>query len=87
MSDPSFLLTVEDLQSLTGYKRKDGQTGWLRERGWVFETDRKGAPVVSRAYAEWRLGLPVDKELRNPPRRVEPNFSALIERRKSKRAK
>jgi hypothetical protein len=50
------LLSRDELIALTGCKRRSGVLAWLRERGWVHETNANGWPVVSAAYAESRLG-------------------------------
>jgi hypothetical protein len=49
-------LTPDQVFELTGYKRSGDQMRWLRDHGWVFVLNAAGRPVISRAYAERRLG-------------------------------
>ena len=49
-------LTDEELAQLTGRERSDCQRRWLTQNGWKFAVNLNGRPVVSRAYAEFRLG-------------------------------
>jgi len=62
-------LTPDEVLILTGYQRHADQRRWLSDRGWAFEGNAAGRPVVSRAYAEQRLGV-VSKE-------IMPDFSSL----------
>jgi hypothetical protein len=41
---------------LTGGRRRDAQIRWLVGRGWRFEINCKGRPVVARSYFDARLG-------------------------------
>lgn len=50
------LLTSPELRAITGYARPAAQIRWLRGRGWPFEIDGRGRPVVLRAVAVARLG-------------------------------
>jgi hypothetical protein len=49
-------LTTAEIVTLTGYQRHADQRRWLTERAWIFETAATGRPVVTRSYAESRLG-------------------------------
>lgn len=49
-------LTEEELLELTAYTRFSAQARWLREHGWLFELSASGRPIVSRAYAESKMG-------------------------------
>lgn len=49
-------LTPDQILEVTGYKRPADQMRWLRDHGWIFTLNAAGRPVVSRAYAERRLG-------------------------------
>ena len=40
-------LTDDELQALTGYKRRDKQKAWLRKAGIPFLVSAKGFPVVA----------------------------------------
>ena len=51
-----FLLTSDELERLTGYAAAGWQAKWLRQHRWVFEINARGEPVVSRTYADSRLG-------------------------------
>lgn len=64
-------LAEAELVTLTGYTLPAKQKAWLRARGWVFEVDRWGRPIVSRAHAERRLGGV------ESPASPQPNWSAL----------
>lgn len=49
-------LTSEEVEVLTGDTRAFMQIRWLIQRNWIFEISGSGAPVISRSYAERRLG-------------------------------
>lgn len=49
-------LTPEELEELTAYTRHSAQARWLRDHGWLFELSASGRPVVSRSYAESKMG-------------------------------
>ena len=49
------------------------QVVWLRQKGWRFELNAAGRPIIARRYAEKMLGCDGD-EGRTPPM---PNFGAL----------
>ena len=56
-------LSADDLCRLTALKRPSAQVRWLAARGWKFETDRWGRPIVLCAEAERRmLSGPVSRE-------------------------
>lgn len=63
------LLNPEELQDITGYVRHSAQARWLREHGWMFELAASGRPVVSRSYAELKLGGAISS--------WKPDFSGL----------
>jgi hypothetical protein len=68
-------VTKEEIQELTGYQRFADQRKWLTNRAWLFETSRTGRPIVSRAYANQKLGLTPGEEVK---RRVwKPNLDAI----------
>ena len=50
-------LTSEELEFLTGYKLTSHQCRWLKFNAWVFVVAAGGRPVVSRAYAEQKMGV------------------------------
>ena len=54
-------LTKDELTLLTGSPIARLQVLELKRRGYVFELDRRGRPVVSRAYAEERLGSQAER--------------------------
>jgi hypothetical protein len=62
-------LTADELRTMTGYKRPADQSRWLSSRGWMFEHDAAGRPIVLRTYAEHRLG--------NAAHKKSPNFAAI----------
>lgn len=46
----SLFLDNEDIERLTGYKRKAQQCEQLRRQGIPFRTNARGEPIVSVAY-------------------------------------
>jgi len=50
-------LSEAELIELTGYQRMADQRRWLNARDWRFEQSRIGRPIVSRAYADQKLGF------------------------------
>ena len=50
-------LDADELRKLTGYRTPKYQAHWLATRGWVYEMDAAGRPVVAREYAEKKLGI------------------------------
>ena len=69
--DPLFL-SVEEVETLTGFKTPMRQVEWLRAKGWRFELNGNRKPIIARRYAEKMLGCGAD-EVQYP----RPNFSAL----------
>lgn len=56
-------LSADELYRLTALKRPSAQVRWLTARGWRFELDAWGRPVVLCAEAERRmLSGPVKRE-------------------------
>lgn len=68
-------LTDTELASLTGRARADCQRRWLERNGWPHAVNANGRPVVSRAYAERRLGGA--SVASGQAGLVTPNFDAL----------
>lgn len=76
MSTPAdLLLNAEELHAITGYKLAKYQAAELKRRGWKFEVNAAGAPLVARAYFERRMVGQVQAEEPPPPARH--NFDAL----------
>lgn len=69
-------LTAAELVTLTGYQRHADQRRWLTERAWVFETAANGRPVVTRSYAESRLGAPAGQVAPQAPAWT-PNIASI----------
>lgn len=69
-------LTDTELLELTGYQIFAWQARWLERHRWKFERSRTGRPVVSRAYAEFRLSDGQQEE----PTRVSLNLDAIRKR-------
>jgi hypothetical protein len=67
-----FLLTPAEVQDITGFKLNRLQVDWLQRRGWRFEVNAIGRPVVARKYAEKMLGCADDAAVV-----ARPNFAAL----------
>lgn len=59
-------LTPEELQELTGYKRRSEQTRWLRSYSIPFALDRWGRPRVLRSEIERALSSPEDATATRP---------------------
>ena len=68
--DSHIFLSKSDLQQLTGRLRPTAQRNWLLKRGWKFEVDAIGKPVVAVSEAERRL---VGKSIKIFPNK-EPNW-------------
>lgn len=68
----SIFLSPDEVKDLTGYTRHADQRRWLRDRGWTFEENANGRPIVLRTYAETRLGGTTVK-----PAEKRPNFAAI----------
>ncbi len=52
----SLFLTSDEICELTGRKLRSAQLRWLMDRGWIFETNAAGKPLVLRSYVDRRLG-------------------------------
>ena len=65
-------LNQGELRSLTGRRRRDAISRWLRSAGDIFDIDALGWPIVSEDYVRDRLSG-------RPPEvgGVEPDFEAL----------
>jgi hypothetical protein len=65
-------LNQDELRTLTGRRRRDAITRWLRASGYIFDIDALGWPIVSEDYVRDRLGG-------RPPEigGAEPDFEAL----------
>lgn len=71
----SMFLSDDELEELTGKVRHDAQRRELARRGWIFEVTASGRPIVSRSYAEAKLGR--GHATAEPTRLWRPNFDAL----------
>lgn len=49
------LLSADELVRITGYRRARAQRDWLTNKGWIFETNGAGEPIVGRWYARLKL--------------------------------
>jgi len=67
-----FLLTPDEVQDITGFKLNRLQVDWLQRKGWRFEINAIGRPVVARKYAENKLGCADEFGVV-----LRPNFGAL----------
>ena len=72
----STFLTPDELATMTGYKLPCHQRGWLEKRGWIFVENRSRKPIVSRVYAEQRLGAIRHDDA--PQQIMQPNFTTLL---------
>ncbi len=75
LEHPPFLLTPTEVQEITGFKVTRLQTAWLQRRGWRFELNGAGRPIVARKYAEKMLGCGGDE---GPALTAVPNFGAIL---------
>lgn len=66
------LLTADEIHEITGFKLNRLQVDWLHRKGWRFEINGIGRPVVARKYAEKMLGCADEGATV-----VRPNFGAL----------
>lgn len=66
-------LTNDELRDLTGYLRFADQRRWLTGRIWHFEIAATGRPIVSRAYAESRMGGGEKPSVQEK----QPNFASI----------
>lgn len=71
----SMFLSAEEIIALTGRKRVHLQREWLTLRGWRFEENAAGRPVILRSYAEQRLSGTQNRQ--GLPDNQSPNFNAL----------
>ncbi len=67
----SAVLSPDDVERLTGYKKAKLQCEWLAKKGYAFDTNSKGEPVVSSAYYATRFD---PKLFNNKSMRIEPNM-------------
>ena len=61
-------LAAEDIEILTGRKRRRHQIRWLCDHGYPFEVNAAGVPVVLRSVVELKLGGKVAAKNRARPR-------------------
>jgi Domain of unknown function (DUF4224) len=74
----SLYLDDEELQQLTGTKRRRLQVEWLEKNGFVFSLNRVGEPVLATAYVLAKLGVATASSI---SKRVEPNFANATAKR------
>ena len=65
-SSQNLLLTLDELQALTGYRTRSKMIEWLTRRGWVFElpTKKGDFPKVDRSYFHARMSGQAPSERR-----------------------
>ena len=63
----SIRLTPEELRELIGSTRKKVQIEWLGSRGWRFDLDVNGRPIVMRSFLEKAFFVPVGHQRRALP--------------------
>ena len=71
MKEKGDFLNDDDLVEFTGSPRRARQIEWLAERGYPFEVNLAGRPVVLREVVRARLGGKAEA------RRRRPNFGAI----------
>jgi len=52
----SEFLSTEEIAELTGKKRPTAQIAWLASKGWIYETNAAGRPIISRDHVRAKLG-------------------------------
>lgn len=67
-------LTQEQLEDLTGAKKRGCQIEWLSKRGWPFEISRLGKVKVLSKYVEMQMGMPSDGKIGGT---TAPDFSRI----------
>lgn len=74
MADPAddLFLSDPEVARLAGSPRRRRQIAWLADRGYPFEVNAAGRPVVLRSVVLARLG-----ERATRPRSPSPDFGAL----------
>jgi hypothetical protein len=70
-TDADTYLTEAEIRHLTKRKYAKAQCKVLADRGWAFEVDGNGYPVVLRAFHDQKLGL------KEPSKRRRPRLSGL----------
>ena len=70
MSDDGFVLTPNELETLSGYRRGKEQCAWLRANGIPYVLNRWSKPQVLRSAIEDRMREKADDD-------ESPNFRAL----------
>lgn len=75
LTRPPLLLTIDEVQQITGLKLRGRQIEWLRTRHWQFEVNARGVPIIARSYAESRLSGVAASPQSTRTRR--PNFEAV----------
>lgn len=53
----ALMLTVDELERLTGRKRPTAQAGWLKRQGLAYRVNDCGEVIVARGVAERFLGV------------------------------
>lgn len=55
-NSPAMIATKDDIEALTGYKRKSCQIEWLRANGYPFQLGADGHPRVLVSVIQEKLG-------------------------------
>ena len=66
----SIILTDDELQILTGKKRKNLQIQWLRENKFCFHINLRGKPIILRSSLNQKVIIEQKQQ-------QEPDFGAL----------
>lgn len=72
----SEILSVDELTGITGCARKELQIKWLTAKGWKYDTNANGKPIVGRLYARMKLAGIELSEAVNPSSAL-PDFSKV----------
>jgi hypothetical protein len=74
MKTASIRLAADELADLVGSSHKKRQIEWLGHRGWRFDLDVNGRPIVLREFVQQRLGVRIVEAASESPR---PRFELI----------
>lgn len=70
------ILSADELAGISGRSYKDDQITWLKSKGWKYDTNAAGKPIVGRLYARMKLaGVELSEAL--SPVSGMPDFSKV----------
>ena len=69
-------LSRDEVATITGHARSQGQIDWLKSYKWHHHVNRGGDPVVGRLYATLKLSG-IEAKSMILPEAQQPNFAAI----------